>query len=101
MPNFLQYESRSERKHLAVFSEIYYDKGWNAYIDGEEAKIVRANYLLRAIVIPPGNHLIEMKFEPKSFFVGETISLFSSGILILLLLIGIFQGFYKTSLKLN
>lgn len=84
--NHLIYQSNSSSEQLAVFSEIYYDKGWNAYLDGELVPHFRANYVLRAMSIPAGNHQIEFKFEPKVYALGERISLFSSILLLLLLL---------------
>lgn len=85
-PNHLTYEANVENgTPLAVFSEIYYDKGWNAYIDGELVEHVRANYILRALPIPPGKHKVEFKFEPQSYLVGNNISLASSIILLLAL----------------
>jgi hypothetical protein len=84
-PNYLKYSSSSSKKGIAIFSEIYYEKGWNAYIDGELNPHFRANYILRAVQIPTGNHIIEFKFEPSTYKTGETISLASSIILLLLL----------------
>ena len=81
-PNYLSYQSNSKNNQLAVFSEIYYAKGWNAYIDGEKVPYVRANYVLRALSVPAGDHKIEFKFEPKSYFVGRNISLIASLIVI-------------------
>lgn len=85
-PNYLTYSSKSSSEELTVFSEIYYEKGWNAYIDGEAVQHFRANYVLRAMIIPPGEHIIEFKFEPSVYIVGERISFVSSLIVILLLL---------------
>lgn len=85
-PNQLKYQSNTQVDQLAVFSEIYYDKGWNAYIDGAPANYFRANYVLRAMVVPAGKHLIEFKFEPSAYRIGEMISLIASIILILLIL---------------
>ena len=84
-PNYLKYTSNSKRDGIAVFSEIYYDKGWNAYIDGQLMPHFRANYVLRAMQIPAGNHLIEFKFEPSTYNLGEAVSLVSSILLFLLL----------------
>ena len=69
-----------------MFSEIYYNKGWNAYIDGKLVNYVRANYLLRGLEVPLGTHKIEFIFEPSTYYIGEKVSLASSGLLILLLL---------------
>ena len=84
-PNYLKYNSESVNEGIAIFSEIYYDKGWNAYIDGEKKSHFRANYVLRGMKIPSGNHIVEFKFEPLTYKIGETVSLTSSIILLLLL----------------
>ncbi len=84
-PNALSYESNSNSEQLAVFSEIYYDKGWNAFIDDKPVPHFRANYVLRAMLIPAGKHKIDYKFEPESYKTGETISFISSALLLLLL----------------
>ena len=87
-PNKLEYSYKGSGNGLAVFSEIYYPKGWNAYIDGKKAPYFQADFVLRAMVVPAGEHKIEYRFEPRSFILGSTISRWSSMIL-LLLLIGI------------
>jgi hypothetical protein len=86
-PNHLTYKSETSREQLAVFSEIYYDKGWNAYIDGKSAPYFRANYVLRAMIVPAGSHTIEFKFEPKVYATGEKIA-YASSILLVLLALG-------------
>jgi hypothetical protein len=84
--NYLKYTSYAETEQLAVFSEVYYDKGWQAYVDDKPVSHFRANYLLRAMRVPAGNHSIEFKFHPRSYYLGEKISLASSLILVLLVL---------------
>ncbi|MCW0482695.1 YfhO family protein [Gaoshiqia sediminis] len=84
-PNYLKYKARAKNTSLAVFSEIYYPKGWKAYIDGQETDHLRANYVLRALPVPAGEHEIEFRFEPASYFTGNKISLASSLLLILAL----------------
>jgi hypothetical protein len=84
--NHLVYQSSSTTDQLAVFSEIFYDKGWNAYVNEKLVPHYRANYILRAMNVPAGNNKIEFKFEPKTFKTGEQISLASSVILLLLIL---------------
>ncbi|MEX1188527.1 MAG: YfhO family protein [Bacteroidia bacterium] len=84
-PNYLVYEAQSKNGGVAVFSEIYYEKGWKGYIDGKEMPHFRANYILRAMKIPAGKYKIEFKFEPELYASTETISMASSGLLILLL----------------
>jgi hypothetical protein len=86
-PNHLTYESNSEKEQLAVFSEIYYAKGWNAFIDGNPSPYFRANYVLRAMVVPAGKHEIEFKFDPPVYRIGEKIS-FACSIFLILSLIG-------------
>jgi hypothetical protein len=94
-PNHLTYESNAGSDQLAVFSEIYYANGWNAYIDGKISPYFRANYVLRAMIVPAGNHKIEYKFEPKVYRTGEKISLASSLLLIVLLIGGGIFGWMK------
>ena len=91
-PNKLEYTSTSSAEQLAVFSEVWYgpDLGWNAYIDGEKVEHIRANYLLRALKIPAGQHTIVFEFKPKSFENGKLISLISS---ICIVLLGGFAGY--------
>ena len=84
-PNYLKYSSNSLKDGIVIFSEIFYDKGWNAYINGELKPHFRANYVLRGMQIPAGNNLVEFKFEPLTYKIGERIALSSSIILLLLL----------------
>ena len=86
-PNHLTYKSETSKEQLAVFSEIYYQKGWNAFIDGKPAPYFRANYVLRAMIVPAGTHTIEYKFEPQIYKTGEKIS-YASSILLVLLAVG-------------
>jgi hypothetical protein len=81
-PNHLVYDFNAQTDQVAVFSEIFYDKGWHAYINGEEAPYFRVNYLLRAMQLKAGNYQIEFRFEPKSYNMGNTIALISSLLLI-------------------
>lgn len=85
-PNKLEYSFNSSSTQMVVFSEIYYNKGWKAFIDGNESDYFRANYVLRGMTIPAGDHEIEFRFEPKVWVIGEKVSLASSSILILLLI---------------
>ena len=81
-PDHLVYEYSAPQDALAVFSEIYYDKGWKAFIDGQEIPYFRADYVLRAAQLPGGNHKLEFKFEPQSYYMGENISLVASILLL-------------------
>jgi len=86
LPNHLTYRSKTNSDQLVVFSEIFYDKGWNAYVDGQLSTYFRADYVLRAMIVPAGEHTIEYKFEPKVYYTGEKVSLVASIILILLVI---------------
>ena len=88
-PNRLSYNYRASTEQLVVFSDIYYDKGWKSFVDGEEVPHFRVNYILRGMVLPAGVHTIDFKFEPKSYFVGKKIASASSYVLILLMLAAI------------
>jgi len=81
----VKYESNSNAPHLAVFSEIFY-KDWHAYIDGKEAPIAKADYVLRALLIPAGKHSIEFRFIPKTYNTAWTITSIAGWIILLLLL---------------
>ncbi len=96
-PNQLIYTTRTNSKQLAVFSEIYYPEGWEAYIDDEPVPILRADYILRCMVIPEGKHEIVFKFRPDSYYLGKKVS-FASSLILVLLVAGIFirEFIFKT-----
>lgn len=89
-PNYLKYISNSTDGGLAIFSENYYENGWKAYVDGNETRIFRANYVLRAIQLPAGKHTIEFKFEPEVVKTGSTIALICSIGMLLLIGAGVY-----------
>ena len=78
----LTYNSKTETEQIAVFSEIFYKEGWNAYLDGELVPHYRVNYVLRGMKIPAGMHNIEFKFEPKVIEKGKIVSLISYTLLL-------------------
>ncbi|MDT0644020.1 YfhO family protein [Zunongwangia sp. F363] len=94
-PNELVYRTSSETDQLAVFSESYYQPGWQAYIDGEPVPHVQADYVLRAMNIPAGDHTVTFRFEPEVIQTGSSIALASSVIIGLVVLGGIFYGFRR------
>ncbi len=94
-PNRLVYSFSSTTDQMVVFSEVYYDKGWNAYVNGEKMPYVRANYLLRAMPLKKGTYEVEFKFEPNSYKYGNVIALSSSIVFILGILIFGFISFKK------
>jgi uncharacterized membrane protein YfhO len=91
----LQYQSNNSQNGLAVFADIYYPYGWKAYVDGKETPIMKANYMLRAIKVPAGQHKIEFKFHPERFYTGEKIAMISSILLLALCVGGIVQSVRK------
>jgi hypothetical protein len=95
-PNVMKYISNNPNNGLAVFSEMYYKNGWNAYIDGELASHIRVDYALRGLTIPAGKHSVEFKFEPQVVRTGSTIALIS--FILMVLLIG--GGVYLNRKKL-
>ena len=82
--NHLTYESNASSDQFAVFSEIYYKDGWNAYLDGNLVPHYRVNYVLRGMEVPTGEHTIEFKFEPQVIQTGGTISLVSYAFLLII-----------------
>jgi uncharacterized membrane protein YfhO len=91
-PNHLSYRYNSEKGGLCVFSEVFYDKGWKAYVDGWEADYLRADYLLRAMVLPEGEHIVEWRYRAPKFDLVEGITLtFSLVILGGLVLYGVVE----------
>jgi hypothetical protein len=94
-PNDLTYESHNKGEGLAVFSEIFYENGWNAYLDGQKVPHFRANYVLRAMRIPAGDHKIEFKFEPSVYKTGEKVAYAGSVLLLLVCAGSIFMAFKK------
>jgi len=100
LPDYLKYQTNTTKEQLAVFSEIYYEKGWNAYVDGEKQKHFRVNYVLRATRIPVGKHIVEFKFEPTMYDIGRIISMISSGILLLMIILALWMEF-KTKKERN
>ncbi len=84
--NELTYTYNLSNDAVAVFSELYYPKGWKAYIDGEKINHFRANYVLRAAYLPKGNHKLVFKFEPDVITTGNKITLASYGLFILVLI---------------
>jgi uncharacterized membrane protein YfhO len=83
------YKSNSNEKQFAVFSEIYYNLGWKAYVDGKETAIYQTNYVLRGIVIPAGAHEIKFEFKPTSINVSRRLSDIASFIIWISLFAGI------------
>lgn len=101
-PNKITYSANIRGGNaLGIFSEIYYAEDWKATIDGIEADILRANYILRAVEIPTGNHEIIFEFKPKTYFIGNTITLISSALILLIFIVVLFLQFKTNSQPLK
>ena len=87
------YTSNATAPGFAVFSEIFYSKGWKAYIDGKEAPILRTNYVLRGLSIPAGQHQIKFEFKPASYYTGNTISTIASILVFIYLALAAWQWY--------
>lgn len=94
-PNDLVYESDSKDPQFAVFSEIYYPKGWNAYVDGNLQPHASVNYVLRGMPVPAGKHKIEFKFEPKTYYTANKIAIAGSILVLVTVGFGAFMEFKK------
>ena len=82
-PNYLRYEYSAPEKAVAVFSEIYYDKGWTAYVDGKESPYFRADYVLRAMELPAGKHVVEWRFRAPGWNTVEAVTGICSALILL------------------
>ena len=98
-PNSLAYKSELASDRVAVFSEIYYPKGWQAFIDNVPADHFRTDYVLRGMVVPAGSHTVTFSFEPQSYKTGNQVSFVSSIILLAMLIFAAIPGF--TALRKN
>ncbi len=100
-PNYLRYDYSLDKAGVAIFSEIYYPKGWRAYIDGEEAPYFRANYILRAMELPAGEHTVEWRFRAPRWALVEGITLAASLIIILSILYLLIRMIYERRQKIK
>ena len=96
-PNRLVYEVNSATDQIAVFSEIYYKDGWNAYVNGEKVPYFRANYLLRAMPLKAGQYEVEFRFEPQIVSTSKMLALISSILLLVLAGVVFYMSYYKRS----
>jgi hypothetical protein len=83
------YKFNAASPQFAVFSEVYYDRGWKAYIDDKESPIIKTNYVLRGLMVPAGSHNIVFRFKPESYTTGKNVTLISQLLLLVLLTAGL------------
>jgi uncharacterized membrane protein HdeD (DUF308 family) len=95
----LTYSSKTETEQFAVFSEIFYKEGWNAYVDDELTPHFRVNYVLRGMKIPKGTHEIEFKFEPKVIQQGKAFSFISYGLLFFVSVVWLYYDKKKKKIR--
>ncbi len=88
-PNRLTYETNNAQDGTAVFSEIYYPDGWHVTIDGQPAELARADYILRTMYVPAGQHTIEMRFDPTSLHVTEGIAYGALALLVIGIIVAV------------
>ncbi|WP_431213303.1 YfhO family protein [Puia sp. P3] len=74
----MTYLSETTDNRFAVFSEVFYKRGWRAWIDNKEAPIIRTNYVLRGLSVPAGRHIIRFFFRPLSFYLGRQLQWMAS-----------------------
>jgi hypothetical protein len=96
-PDTMRYEYANSSASLAVFSEVYYAHGWNAYVDGQAVPHQRVNYLLRGLELPAGEHKVEFRFEPATYIAGEKISFAFNLALLALVGFAAWSGFRPSS----
>lgn len=94
-PNNITYRSETTSEQFGVFSEVFYKQGWKAFIDGVEVPIYSADWILRAVIVPKGNHEIEFKFIPTTYKLARMVETSASGILIILILITAYMIYFR------
>jgi Bacterial membrane protein YfhO len=95
----IEYEANCNGPQFAVFSEIYYPLGWNAYVDGKKTDYVNANYILRGLSLPTGKHTVKFVFEPASVKQGTSIMFISSILILLIFVGGLFMAWRENNKK--
>lgn len=88
-PSRLTYKAKADSEQLAVFSEIYYQPGWKAFVDGKEVPHFRVDWILRGMLIPAGEHTVVFEFYPDTYVLAANISAYSSFLILLLLIVAV------------
>ena len=100
-PDRLVYRSNATQERVAIFSEAHYPHGWQVSIDGQSTEMFRADYVLRALIVPAGTHEIVFEFIPEVVYTGQLISLSSTLLFLLILLVIVFEAYRKYRTRLN
>lgn len=100
-PNELTYKTSSKTPQLAVFSEVYYPYGWKMLLDGKETDYIKADYLLRALKVPAGNHTVKMVFEPEIINKGKWVSMIAFALFLLLNALGVWLSLTNKDSKIH
>ena len=93
--DIVTYQSTGKTNQFAVFSEVFYDRGWKAYIDDKEYPIIQTNYVLRGLAIPAGNHQIRFEFKPASYYDSNKASIGAAAVIWILLIAAVVAGTRK------
>jgi uncharacterized membrane protein YfhO len=93
--DLIEYTSSASTNQFAVFSEIYYNRGWKAYIDDKESSIIQTNYVLRGLAIPAGKHQIKFEFKPASYYESKKAATVSSALIWILLIAAVANSLKK------
>jgi hypothetical protein len=99
--DLIVYVSESKKSRFAVFSEVFYDRGWKAWIDDHESPIIRTNYALRGLPIPPGRHIIRFVFHPLSYYVGRQVQWMATILMLMLLAGAVLVTLYEKGLRIH
>ena len=97
----LEFDAKTKTPQLAVFSEIYYPKGWKVFVDEKEVPYIKADYLLRAVHIPAGKHQVKMIFQPEVIQKGKIISMIAFGLFLLLSAFGIWWMYRNKKMEMQ
>ena len=98
-PNKLVYQSKAATDQLAVFSEIYYQPGWKATVDGKPVEHLRADWILRAMRVPAGEHEIVFEFKPEGYIIAANVEAYSSFLILVLLIVAVGYSLYTSYKK--
>jgi hypothetical protein len=99
--DIITYVSTSKKPRFAVFSEIFYDRGWKAWVDDRAVPIIRTNYALRGLSIPPGRHVVRFVFHPLSYYIGRQVQWMAIILQLLLVAGAVIVSLYEKGLRIR